>query len=228
MTMAQPMGPDLSDKDLPQAHSGPRRIGGPEQARPGVRMRSHWFASERPRTPIETAAAMAFILWRVANHVLRNMRRADFEIDAGPRYFDFLTEWLVFLVHVADRRAFVRIPGDRIAFTTALANRVGEILADNRMDLLADEDAGVHKQRFLDLLNLRLEDYADYDAPDVACRRYLAMRLAETVGERDQVWLFDQVMEIEAPDAIALVERGLSGLLDPASPRRRGGEAGAE
>jgi hypothetical protein len=191
-------------------------------SRPGsspMRIKNHWFRSERPKSVPEIAAAVAFIAWRVAQQVLRNMRRADFDIQAGPKYFDFLSEWLIFLVQSADRTVSERLPGDRVEFTTVLANRVGEILADNRNDLLGDAGAAELKDRFIDLLNLRMADYADFDRIDYGCLRYLAGQLAHVVGPRDTVWVHDQVMEIEAPQAVALLARGIDGLLDD-SPRR--------
>lgn len=184
-----------------------------------MRIKNHWFSNERPRAVADIAGAVAFIVWRVAQQVLRNMRRADFEIDAGPRYFDFLAEWLIFLIQGADRTAFERLGEARLDFTTVLANRVGEILAENRSDLLGDASTAQIKERFIDLLNLRLSDYADFERIDYGCLRFLAGLLAQVVGPRDTVWVHDQVMEIEAPQAIELVERGIGGLLDE-TPRR--------
>jgi hypothetical protein len=184
-----------------------------------MRVKNHWFRNERPKAVADIAGAVAFIVWRGAQQVLRNMRRADFDIETGPKYFDFLSEWLIFLVQCADRTAFERLGEARIEFTTVLANRVGEIFADNRNDLLGDASAAEIKDRFIDLLNLRLSDYADFERIDYGCLRYLAGQLAHVVGPRDTVWVHDQVMEIEAPQALEWVERGIGGLLDE-SPRR--------
>ena len=184
-----------------------------------MRIKNHWFRSERPKAVVEIAGAVAFIVWRVAQQILRNMRRADFEINAGPQYFDFLSECLIFLVQCADRTALERLGEARVEFTTVVANRVGEMLADNRNDLLADADVAEIKERFIDLLNLRLNDYADFERIDYGCLRYFAGQLAHVVGPRDTVWVHDQIMEIEAPQAVELIERGIHGLLDD-SPRR--------
>ncbi len=193
----------------------------------GIRIKSRWFNSERPKTLGEIAGASAFIVWRVAQQVLKNMRRADFDIPPGPRYFDFLSEWLVFLIQIADRVIYLnKTPEERYAFTSALANRVGEILADNREDLLGEPlgESRVDgcKGSFIDLLNLRSVDYADFgfDEPrtDYGFRRYLADHLIWAVGERDAIWVHDQVMEIEAPQAVEAICKGMRGLIDD-SPR---------
>jgi hypothetical protein len=194
-----------------------------------MRIKNHWFQSERPKSTREVAGAAAFVAWRIAQRVLANMRAADFQIEPGARYFDFLSEWLIFLVQIADAMALDHLgPEQRIEFTSALANRVGEILADNRNDLLGAADGGddspLYKGRFIDLLNLRSADYADFECGDgrldYGVLRYLADLVRQVVGEHDAVWVHDQVMEIEAPEAAALLRKGLRGLFE-AEPRPR-------
>lgn len=202
-------------------HPGSGKAG--TAARPaGLRVRSHWFKSERPKSVEEIAGAVAFIVWRGAHQALRNMRNADFEIDAGPRYFAFLAEWLIFLAQIADRIAYDRFGDKRPAFTTVVANRLGETLAGNRNDLLGDEPGGDQKSAFIDLFNLRLEDYIDFDGDDYGRMRYLAQRLAQVVGPHDQLWVHEQVMEIEAPQAAALLDGAIRDLLGEVPRRTRG------
>ncbi len=199
-----------------------------------LRLKNQWFQEERPRSPQELAGAAAFIGWRIAHQVLHNMRRADFEIDPGLPYFDFLAEWLVFVVQIADRMAYARMSGeDRVAFTTALANRLGEHLSDNWQELLGSPRPDVVdvKSRFIDRLNLRSQDYADFDyeeeAPlDMGMRRFLAECVVHVLGERDRVWVHDQVMEIESLDTAEMVRRGLRGLLGELPRRQRSAGAG--
>ena len=108
-----------------------------------MRIKSHWFKAETPKSPQEIASAAAFIIFRVAQNSLKTMRAARFELPPGAQYFAFLSEFLTFLVLGADRLAHAR--GDeawRVAFTTAVAHRVGEILAENESDLLGAATAG--------------------------------------------------------------------------------------
>ncbi len=200
-----------------------------------MRVKSQWFKNERAKTTREIGGAAAFIAWRVAQNSLRNMRKADFEIEPGEQYFDFLAEWLIFIVQIADRIAYEKLsPEAREEFTAVMANRVGDILADNRNELLgpadADEQTESYKGRFIDLLNLRSFDYADFDYSesrvDYGFLRYLAERLSQVVGERDAIWVRDQVMEIEAPDVVESIRKGMRGLLGEA-PRRTGERAHA-
>jgi len=194
-----------------------------------MRIRNQWFRGEKAKSVSEIAGAVAFIVSRIAQQVLRDMRRADFEIDAGPAYFDFLAEWLVFLIQTADRLAFERLGEGREEFTTVLSHRVGETLADNRADLLGDASPAQIKDRFIDLVNERLADYAGFDQVGYDCFRYLADRLVCVVGVNDRNWVHSQVMEYDAPRAVETAERGFRGLMGDL-PRRSRAQApmGAE
>ena len=67
---------------------------------PAMRIKSHWFRSDRPKSPEEIAGAAAFIAWRVAQNALKTMRSAKYELAPGPQYFAFLSEFLTFLTLV--------------------------------------------------------------------------------------------------------------------------------
>lgn len=213
------MRPPGSAKDSPRSAERPS----------GVRVRSHWFKSERPKTVEEIAGAVAFIVWRVAQQALRNMRSADFEIEVGPRFFAFLAEWLAFLAQVTDRTAYERFGEGRLGFTTVVANRLGETLAGNRSDLLGSEGGADQKSAFIDLFNLRLDDYVDFGLDDYGRMRYLAQKLAQVVGPHDQLWIHEQVMEIEAPQAVGQIHKAILDLLGEGPRRgRRPGAVGGE
>jgi anaerobic selenocysteine-containing dehydrogenase len=190
-------------------------------------VKSTWFKPGRSHAPGDVAGALAFITWRVAQNMLKSMRRADFDIDPGPQYFDFLAEAVVFAIQVAWRLVHPRYDDDgRVAFMTALANRTGEELAENRSRLLGDRDAAAIKADFIDLLNRRNAEYAEFgygaEGPDFAFLRYFATTVAELMPEKDKRWTWDQVMAIEGPEAAATVARSVAGLFDeaPRRPRR--------
>ncbi|OFZ69008.1 MAG: hypothetical protein A2V79_10025 [Betaproteobacteria bacterium RBG_16_56_24] len=191
-----------------------------------MRIKSHWFKSEREKTPQEIAGALAFTIWRIADNALKNTRKANFEIAIGPQYFSFLTEFLVFLIQVADRIAYRQLPAEvRFEFTSALANRVAGTLAENQGRLMGGSIAEL-KQQFIDKLNQRAGEYADFnygsDGPDFAFTRYLAYCMREVMDEKDVEWVIDQMMSIEAPEAVDMVEKTMQNLYEtePKQSRR--------
>ncbi len=196
-----------------------------------MRIKSQWFKTDKPKTPQESAGAMAFIVWRVAHNTLAQMRSARFDIDIGPQYFAFMREWLVFLIQVVDRMAHARMPADeREVFTTALVRRVADHLADNENRLLGEPSPGQDSSqgRFIDLFNLLSSHYAEFghsdEGPDFLFMRYLGYRIEVLMPKKDQHWVIDQVLAIEAPEAVQMLQRSLQGVLstEPRAARRAG------
>ena len=171
------------------------------------------------------------------------MRRAGFDVEVGPPYFAFLREVLVFLVALADRIAYARLgaagagrvhrragasPGPHPAGQRGRPARAGAATARPRIG-----------DSFIDLVNEVTGHYAEFGAdptlsdagagfhPDFAFVRYLGRRLEPALPEKDRRWVLDQVMAVEAPEAVAMVQRSLRDLFDPAAPRaRRAGTTG--
>lgn len=199
-------------------------------ATPAMRLKTQWFKPERTKTPEETAGAMAFITWRVGVQLLKRMRLAQFDIDAGTPYFDFLGEVLVFLLAAADRLAHARMDHvARAAFVTALVLRVADHMAENQQDLLGTPQGPAWRDRFIDLYNARITDYAECgwhedEGPDLAFVRSLGLRLEAILPDKDRHWVMDQVMSVEAPEAVVLLRRGMEGIhnTQPRTARRAG------
>jgi len=203
---------------------------------PAPRLKSHWFRGGASKSAQQQASAAAFIVWRVARHTLDRMRRAGFDVEVGPPYFAFLREVLVFLVALADRIAYARQGAEgRIAFTAALVHHLARILQENEDDLLgpAPDGAPSNGDTFIDLVNEVTGHYAEFGAdptraddgagfhPDFAFVRYLGRRLEPALPEKDRRWVLDQVMAVEAPEAVAMVQRSLRDLFDPAATKAR-------
>jgi hypothetical protein len=197
-----------------------------------MRIKSNWFKEGREHSPQEISEALAFVVSRIADNALKNTRKAKFEIEVGPQYLDFLAEFLLFLILVADRIAYRDLSAeDRVTFTGNLANRVAETYAENRSRLLL-EDIKECKQRFIDLLNQRAGEYADfgYDekGPEYGFYRYLAYCIGNVLSEEDANWVIDPMISYEAPEAVKMVEKTLRGLneAEPRKPRRRAAAGG--
>ncbi len=197
-----------------------------------LRIKNRWFREGREHTPEELAGAVAFVIWRIAGNTLKNTRKANFEIAVGPRYFAFLAEFLIFLIQVADRIVFLRLPQEaRYTFTCTLANRVAETYAENqsRLQGVPEDEA---KQRFIDQVNQRADGYASFDfgedGPSFNFTRYLGYCMEPIMDERDSGWIIDQMMSVEAPGAVEMIDRTLRNLLDtaPRQPRRRASSTG--
>jgi len=196
-----------------------------------VRIKSKWHNQTRAKTPEELGGAAGFIGWRLATHHVEEIEAAGFRLTSPEQRFALLREWLVFLVQSADRLAFQTVSDeDRSRFISALARHMAGTLEDNQHELLGP---GQHAKDFIDLLNAEIPDYAELsfgkDGPGYRFLRYLGDKVLAIVGQEDaNRWVIDQVMEIEAPAAIASLRKGLDNLFAGRNPEQGpGGGASA-
>jgi hypothetical protein len=178
------------------------------------------FHTAGQRSAKTLASVVAVLAWKLAIESIKRMRKADYDIDIGRPYFDFVCEFLVFLAVSADRVAYRNLEeGERVEFTTGLAQNIARFVEENRIMLLGEAQPGESQRHFIDLFNRRAGEYAEFDydesGPDFAFRRYFAACLRDVLPEKDKLWVVDQAMDIEAPEALKLLEKTLSGLFNP-------------
>jgi len=183
-----------------------------------IRLKTTWFKNGDTKTPQEIATVLASAMWRLADRFTANLSQADYDIITPERGFKLLAEFLAFEVQFADRLAFERVSEEtRAAFVQTLAVRLAEIMEDNIRDSVGEDTEGYdYKAGFIDLLNRRLADYAAFKLvdgkPDFGSMCYLGNGIRDIMEKRDQPWIIDQIMEIEAPAATETITRGMQGL----------------
>lgn len=190
-----------------------------------VRIRSR-FHTEGERPAAALASVAGILGWKLAIDAIKRMRQANYDIDIGRPYFDFVGEFLVFIAVAADRIAAMKLsPERRVEFTTALARRMADIVEENSDMLLGVVESGVCRRHFIDLFNRRGGEYAEFDygadGPDFGFKRLFAASLREGLPEKDRLWAIDQVMEIEVPEALKALGKTLAGLFGGGAPRAR-------
>lgn len=191
-----------------------------------MRVKSGWFNRGKARTPEEIANALAFISWRLALNTLKNVRHSRFDVEVGPSYFNFLSEVLVFLIQISDRIAYrVFSPEERNRFTQTMAHHISDTLSGNQHDLLGLDPVLV-RSRFISTLNQRSEGYAEYsydpDDMNFGLARYLGSLIEPILDPKDHLWIRDQIMSIEAPEAISTLEKAMAQLTDQPEKSTRG------
>jgi len=184
-----------------------------------IRIKTRFHAAG-DRSPATLASVVAVLAWKLAIESIKRMRRADYDIDVGRPYFDFVCEFLAFLAVCADRVAYRELDeAARVEFTTALARSIARFVEENNIMLLGEALPGESQRHFIDLFNRRAADYAafDYDlqGPDFGFKRFFAACLRDVLPEKDRLWVVDQAMDIEAPAALGMLEKTLGGLFHP-------------
>jgi hypothetical protein len=180
-----------------------------------VRIRSHWNNKKKERSLEEIAGALAFIEWRIAGNALLDLENEGFQTDTQLQRLDVLQEFCAFLIHVTDRLVHDTMgEAERQRFIVALAMKTADTYHDNRLD--TDASGKDFRQPFIETLNARMADYAEFvfedRKPGYAFKRYLGEAVTGKMGDRDRKWISDQVMEIEVPDMLKTLEKGLKDL----------------
>ena len=76
-----------------------------------IRIRSSFHTGGKPRSMAELASVIAILGWKLAIDSIKRMREAEYDIDLGSVYFDFVVEFMIFLALAADRAT--RSPGPK-------------------------------------------------------------------------------------------------------------------
>ncbi len=191
-----------------------------------VKVRTIWFKKDGERTPEEIASAVATTTWRLADKAVDNLGRENYDIITPGRGFKLIAEFVAFLAHYCDRMAYATLtPERRIAVLQAVSNRLGEVMEENVREVVGKNDPRNYKQEFIDFLNKRFEEYAEFDFPNeekasFPALRFLSLQIREEMGDNDKTWIMDQIMDIEMPEMMGTVRKSFMGLLSDAPVKR--------
>ncbi len=180
-----------------------------------IRVKSRWANKDRKHSAQEAASALAFIAWRIAGNAVLNLENEGFQTETNVQRLRVMSEILAFLVHLTDRKvADTMSQAQRQTFITAYALKLAEYMQENMDDLAgADKD---YRGVFIDVLNERMGDYADFSLsdgePGYAFKRYLGEKVTDSMGPKDRKWISDQVMEIEVPEMLKALNKGVGDL----------------
>ena len=118
-----------------------------------IRLKTVFFKNAGGRSTAETASVLASTIWRIADEVVTNLSKWDCDIVTPERGMKILGEMAAFLLHMADRMAYGRMPEpERARFIQVAGQRLGEIVQDN-IRAMVGADGFDYKANFIDLLN---------------------------------------------------------------------------
>lgn len=186
-----------------------------------VRIKTRWHQPRRgrrrsgPKTLADRANVVAHNIWKIAFAGYQNMVKEDFRFAGPEQVIALLTEFIAFLLQVADRNVYGQLSDeDRRAFITAVAGRLAETVDDNLRDLYGE---GEYRGQFIETLNARARGYSECrygdDGPGYGFLRYFGDQAARAMAAGDNKWVIEHVMEIEAPQALKLIRKTLGEVL---------------
>ena len=189
-----------------------------------LRIKTTWFRRDGGRAADETASVLALNFWKMANKSVDDISKADYDIVHLGRGFGLIAERGAFMLHIADRQLYGRVDEERRAALIESAGvHLAEYVEKNIRDFVNDEnDKRDYLGEFLDFLNRRTADYETFEfppeEPNYAIKRYLANMIRERMEGQDQMWIIDQIIEFQAPEAIGTVQKLIDGFFPKDEP----------
>ena len=180
-----------------------------------MRVRSKWSKKDKTHSVEDIGAALAFITWRIAANTVLNLENHEYQTDTQQQRLDIIGEVLCFTIHMIDRITISRFTDEeRQRFMGELGQKAAKHMHDNRTDI---QGKGEYKQAFIDLLNQRLTEYAEFDyseedGPGFGMKRYFGDFVAVHMGEKNRKWVSGQISEIEVREIMSTLNKSVPNL----------------
>lgn len=178
-------------------------------SRPQIALVKTRFRKKGPRTIEERAGVIGANVWKIALEVFKHMEKEGFRFGSDRLTTEVITEFIAFLVQLADRAVYGKLAEDeRAALIGALVRHLAATMENNQQDLFGP---GEYRKPFIDRLNARFGEYAGFDyrdgEPGYSCLRYFAGKVADAMAEGDNKWVVEQMIDIEAPEMVRLIRK---------------------
>ena len=192
-----------------------------------MRIRTQWHDKERVVSIEEKANTMAFISWRIAMAFVLNMENENFQTETQKQRLEVIVEVIAFLVSVTDRLVADQMTLDeRRDLVTKMAIKLSRTFQDNCEDLIGrNED---YAGPFINILNERLNAYSDCgweeaeQMPGYQYKRDFGNYVTTVMGEKDNKWITDHVMQIEVQEAMNTLKKSKFEMVDGHSSAKLG------
>lgn len=179
-----------------------------------MQIKNNWF-KDKTHSLEDEAGVIAINVWKIAMNSILNLENADYQTKSNKQRLEIVAEILIFLIHVIDRITIKQFDEEaRRVFITELATQSARHWAENYSELYG---SGEYQQEFLDLLNARIHEYTDFDydeetGPGFGMKRYFGGFMRERLGEKNNKWVPEQMIEIEVPEMLRILKRVLKNL----------------
>lgn len=178
--------------------------------RPSIGLiKTRWRNKKAARTPDERAGVIGANIWKIAIEIFKHLEKDGFRFGADRQVTAVITEFIAFLVQLTDRTVHGRSSDtERATLINAVARHLAKTMENNQLDLLGPGD---YRSPFIQTLNDRFEDYAQFDYvdrdPGYACVRYFGSKVSDAMASSDNKWVLEHMMEIEAPEMVRCIKK---------------------
>jgi len=179
-----------------------------------ARLKTKWNQANRKRTPKEIASVIGFNLWVIAGESCLFLENEGFETQTHSQRLDVIAEFIAFGAHVADRMVFDETTtAEREQFINALGQHLADTVQSNREDA---SGPGEYRKDFINLLNDRMGEYSvcgytEENGPSFSMRCMVGGHVQIVMGDKDNKWIPDYVIDSEIPKLLLALKRVFKG-----------------
>ena len=189
-------------------------------SRPQIALVKTRWRKKGPRTLAERAGVIGANVWKIALEIFKHMEKEGFRFGSDRLVTEVLTEFIAFLVQLVDRAVYGKLSdAERASLIGEVVGHLAATIENNQLDLFGP---GEYRKPFIDALNARFGEYAEFDyrggEPGYPCLRFFATRVADAMAEGDNKWVVEQMIDIETPEMVRLVGKLIEQTVDAARP----------
>jgi hypothetical protein len=173
------------------------------------------FRKKGPKTLEDRASVVATNIWRIAQESARHMEKEGYALGGDRQVAAVITEVIAFLIQIADRIVYGQLSEEeRVRFVNALGKHTARITSTNLAEFVGE---GRYARDFVETVNARLADYSELEfngrEPSYSVLRYLGEKVSDAMQATDSKWVLEQVVDIEAPEAVKLIKKAVGEIL---------------
>lgn len=178
-----------------------------------MRVKSKWDSSDQ-KSINEIGSAIAFNIWRITKNQLEDLINEGFVVEK-EQVFNVIQEYLIYLIQCTDRLAFDELPAEqRQQLIIHIAKQSSHYYQENKEDRIAP---GNHIKDFILTFNDRTHEYSEFDFienyPSNQFLCYFAEKIKQAMTDVDEVWIAQQMVEIQGPTAFEALSKAVKNTL---------------
>ncbi len=172
----------------------------------------------------EKANILAYNIWQISLAGAKNLHEEDYIYQDDAQRVKVIREYLVFLVHVADRMTYGRLSDEeRSLFVNELAKDTANQIQRNTEEIAGP---GPYREHYLQTINERFAEYArgsfKEGIPGYSLLRMFGENVRQIMGD-DQTnkWTIDQIMDVDGPMLVEKMADSLNSIVGEPSEEER-------
>jgi len=183
------------------------------------------FKNRDQATLEEKANILAYNIWQISLAGAKNLHEEDYHYEDDAQRVGVIREYLVFLVHVADRMVYEQLDeAERATFVNELAQYTANQIQRNTEEIAGPGD---YRANYLATINDRFNEYSlgsfEEGKPGYSLLRMFGENVRQIMGD-DQTnkWTIDQIMDIDGPLLVGKMSDSLNSIIgQPSAEEKR-------